>query len=134
MIQIIATSEPNKNILIVKAPEEIQKQIKNMLLILDKPNNNKSLNIQKINYISAVDMAAIVQNIIRYKNNQNPGIAIGDNRTNKIIILENPKIIKDLLEVVKKLDIQKNQFQPAYIIKLKNAKADTIQSLINQIK
>lgn len=133
-IQVKATAHEQGNQLIVRAPEEIQKQIEKMLEVLDKPNNRKTLYIRKINYISANDLSIIIQNIIKYKNKPNPGVAISDSRTNKLILLEEPENMADLQNIIEKLDTKTNQAQPVFIIKLKNAKADNIQNLLNQIK
>ena len=132
MIQVIATSEPNKNVLIVKAPETIQQQIEKILLVLDSPTNNKELYIRKINYISATDLSTIISNIIRYKNGT--GICVGDNNTNKLVILEEKEKLKDLLYVINKIDQKSNMANSSFIIKLKNAKADQISNLLGGIK
>ena len=132
MIQIIATSEPNKNVLIVKAPETIQQQIEKILLVLDSPTNNKELYIRKINYISATDLSTIISNIIRYKNGT--GICVGDTNTNKLIILEEKEKLKDLMYVINKIDQKSNMANSSFIIKLKNAKADQISNLLGGIK
>lgn len=133
-IQVKATSLEEKNMLVVKAPESIQKQIEKMLEIIDKPNNNKELTIVKINYIPATDIANIIQNIIRYKNKTNPGISIGDNKTNKIIILESKENLKDFMDIILKLDTKPNQANPIFITKLKNANSTQLSNLLNQIK
>ena len=132
MIQVIATSEPNKNVLIVKAPETIQQQIEKILLVLDSPTNNKELYIRKINYISATDLSTIISNIIRYKNGT--GICVGDTNTNKLIILEEKEKLKDLMYVINKIDQKSNMANSSFIIKLKNAKADQISNLLGEIK
>lgn len=133
-IQVKATSLEEKNILVVKAPESIQKQIEKMLEIIDKPNNNKELTIVKLNYISATDIATIIQNIIGYKNKTNPGIAIGDNKTNKIIILETKENLKDFMDIILKLDNKSNQTNSIFITKLKNANSTQLSNLLNQIR
>ena len=132
MIQVIATSEPNKNVLIVKAPETIQQQIEKILLVLDSPTNNKELYIRKINYILATDLSTIISNIIRYKNGT--GICVGDTNTNKLIILEEKEKLKDLMYVINKIDQKSNMANSSFIIKLKNAKADQISNLLGGIK
>lgn len=133
-IQVKATSLEEKNILVVRAPESIQKQIEKMLEIIDKPNNNKELIIIKLNYIPANDTATILQNIINYKNKNNPGMSIGDAKTNKLIILESKENIKDLNLIVSKLDTKYNQANPIFITKLKNANSTQLSNLLNQIK
>ena len=133
-IQVKATSLEEKNILVVRAPESILKQIEKMLEIIDKPNNNKELIIIKLNYIPANDTATILQNIINYKNKNNPGMSIGDAKTNKLIILESKENIKDLNLIVSKLDTKYNQANPIFITKLKNANSTQLSNLLNQIK
>lgn len=133
-IQVKATSLEEKNMLVVKAPESIQKQIEKMLEIIDKPNNNKELTIVKLNYIPANDTAIILQNIINYKNKNNPGMSIGDNKTNKIIILESKENLKDFMDIILKLDTKPNQANPIFITKLKNANSTQLSNLLNQIK
>lgn len=132
MIQVIATSEPDKNVLIVKAPEQIQKQIEKILLVLDSPTNNKELYIKKINYIPASDLAIVISNIIRYKNST--GICVGDYNTNKLVIVEEKEKLKDLLYIINKIDQKTNITNSSFIIKLKNAKADQISKLLGELK
>jgi type II secretory pathway component GspD/PulD (secretin) len=132
MIQVIATYEESKNILIVKAPENIQEQVKKILLVLDSPTNKKELYISKMNYIPAQDLATIITNIIRYKNLN--GICVGDIKTNKIVLLEEKENLSRLIKIIKDLDKEYNQKHPSFIIKMKNAKSDNIASLLGQIK
>lgn len=132
MIQVIATSDETKNILVVKAPEEIQSQIKKMIEILDSPTTAKKLYIKKIQYLSATDLATIVNNILRYKNSS--GVCVGEGKTNKIVLLEDENKIKDLVDVINKIDQKSNLSNPSFIIKLKNAKSDNIANLLGGLK
>lgn len=132
--QINVTSDERTNSLIVRAPDSIQIQIQKILEVIDNPMNTKSVEILKINHIPAQDIAQIIQNVINYKYINKPGICIGDNKSNKIIILEENKNIIDLKNIVNKLDIKTNQSNNSLIYKLKNAKPDQISNLLNFLK
>lgn len=132
MIQVIATSDETKNILVVKAPEEIQSQIKKMIEILDSPTTSKKLYIKKIQYLSATDLATIINNILKYKNSS--GVCVGENKTNKLVLLEDENKIKDLIDVIIKIDQKSNLSNPSFIIKLKNAKSNNIANLLGGLK
>ena len=134
-IQVIATSDPITNTLIIKAPDSIQKQIETMLEILDKPNNTKTLYIQKITYIPAQDLAQIIQTVMTFKSQRiNTGIAIADAKSNKIIILDEKDNLQNITNIIKKLDSKYNQKNSTVILNLKQAKPDQIANLLNQIK
>lgn len=132
--QLNVTSDERTNSLIVRAPENIQAQIQKILEVIDNPYNTKSIEIIKINHIPAQDMAQIIQNIINYKYTIKPGLCMGDNKSNKIIILEENKNLIDLKNIVNKLDFKTNQSSNSIIYKLKNAKPDQISSLLNLLK
>lgn len=132
--QINVTSDERTNSLIVRAPESIQIQIQKILEIIDNPKNTKTLTIFKINKIPAVDLATIIQNIMNYKYKEFAGICISENKTNKIILLEEPKNINELSDIIKNLDTNTKYQSNSFIYKLKNAKADQLVNILNSIK
>ena len=132
--QVKATSDERTNSLIVRAPESIQIQIQKILEVIDNPYNTKSLEITKINHIPAQDLSAIIQNVITYKYKSNPGICLGDNKTNKIIILEEPKNLLELREIISKLDTKIIFNDTILIKKLKNANSSQLSNLINNLR
>ena len=132
--QVNATSYEPSNMLIVRAPESIQIQIQKILDVIDNPKNTKSLEIINLNYLSASDVSLIIQNVINYKYKNNPGISIGEPKTNKLIILEEPKNLIELKNIIKDLDNKSISSNNVVLNKLKNAKADQIGNILNQIK
>lgn len=132
--QVNATSYEPSNMLIVRAPESIQIQIQKILEVIDNPKNTKSLEIIKLNYLPASDVSLIIQNVINYKYKNNPGISIGEPKTNKLIILEEPKNLIELKNIIKDLDNKSISSNNVVLNKLKNAKADQIGNILNQIK
>lgn len=132
--QVNATSYEPSNALIVRAPENIQQQIQKILEIIDNPKNTKSLEIIKIEFLPATDISSIIQNVINYKSIKNPGICIGDNKTNKVIILEENKNIIDIKNIIKQLDKKSNINNNILITKLKNANSSQLANLLNSIK
>ena len=132
--QVNATSYEPSNVLIVRAPESIQIQIQKILEVIDNPKNTKSLEIIKLNYSSASDVSLIIQNVINYKYKNNPGISIGEPKTNKLIILEEPKNLIELKNIIKDLDNKSISSNNVVLNKLKNAKSDQIGNILNQIK
>ena len=132
--QVNATSYEPSNMLIVRAPESIQIQIQKILEVIDNPKNTKSLEIIKLNYLPASDVSLIIQNVINYKYKNNPGISIGEPKTNKLIILEEPKNLIELKNIIKNLDNKSISSNNVVLNKLKNAKADQISNILNQIK
>ena len=120
--------------LIVRAPESIQIQIQKILEVIDNPKNTKSLEIIKLNYLPASDVSLIIQNVINYKYKNNTGISIGEPKTNKLIILEEPKNLIELKNIIKDLDNKSISSNNVVLNKLKNAKADQIGNILNQIK
>jgi hypothetical protein len=77
-------------------------------------------------------LATIVNNILRYKNSS--GVCVGEGKTNKIVLLEDENKIKDLVDVINKIDQKSNLSNPSFIIKLKNAKSDNIANLLGGLK
>lgn len=132
--QINATSDERTNSLIVRAPESIQYQIQKILDVIDNPKNTKSLEITKINYISAKELSQILQTIINYKYTKNPGICIGDDKTNKIILLEEPKNLIELKVLINKLDVKTNSYDTTLIKKLKNSNPIQITNILNNLR
>lgn len=132
--QVNATSYEPSNALIVRAPENIQQQIQKILEIIDNPKNTKSLEIIKIEFLPATDISSIIQNVINYKSIKNPGICIGDNKTNKVIILEENKNIIDIKNIIKQLDKKSNINNNVLITKLKNANSSQLANLLNSLK
>lgn len=132
--QVNATSYEPSNMLIVRAPESIQIQIQKILEVIDNPKNTKSLEIIKLNYLPASDVSLIIQNVINYKYKNNPGISIGEPKTNKLIILEESKNLIELKNIIKDLDNKSISSNNVVLNKLKNAKADQIGNILNQIK
>lgn len=132
--QVNATSYEPSNMLIVRAPESIQIQIQKILEVIDNPKNTKSLEIIKLNYLPASDVSLIIQNVINYKYKNNPGISIGEPKTNKLIILEEPKNLIELKNIIKDLDNKSISSNNVVLNKLKNAKSDQIGNILNQIK
>lgn len=132
--QINVTSDERTNSLIVRAPENIQIQIQKILEVIDNPKNTKVLSIIKIQKIPAVDLAIIINNLLNYKYQEKAGFCIGDIKTNKIIILEEPKNIEKILEIITKLDDSPKYNTNAFILKLKNSKPEIISNIMNSIK
>jgi general secretion pathway protein D len=134
MIQIIATSDPNTNTLVIKAPEHIQKQIKEMIEMIDRPQFAMNVEVIKIKYIPATDIANLLQQIINYKYKQSNGKCVGDLSTNKIIILEKQLHIDELKTIINKIDTKPNMSNSVFLKQIKNAKADNIQKILSGIR
>lgn len=132
--QVNVTSDERTNSLIVRAPENIQIQIQKILEVIDNPKNTKSLEIVKINHIPAQDLSQILQTFITYKYTTNPGICIGENKTNKIIILEDQKNLLELKAIINKLDVKTNSSDTTIIKKLKNANSTQISNILNSLR
>lgn len=134
LYQINVTSDERTNSLVVRAPESIQKQIASILEIIDNPKNTKNLIVIKLKHIPANDLSNIIQNLITFKYKENPGICLGDNKTNKIILLEEPKRLEELTKIINDIDTQPKYYSSIFVSKLKNAKADTLANLMNSIR
>jgi len=134
MIQIIATSNPDINTLVIKAPEHIQKQIKEMIELIDRPQFAMSVEIIKIKYIPAKDIANLLQQIINYKYKESNGKCVGDLSTNKIIILEKQNNINELKTIISKIDKEPYMSNSVFLKQIKNAKADNIQKILSGIR
>lgn len=132
--QVMATSDERTNSLVVRAPENIQIQIEKILEVIDNPKNTKNLISIKIKNILATDLSLIIQNLINYKYSMNPGVCIGENKTNKLILLEEPKRLQEITKIINELDTQPKYFSATFIAKLKNSKADNLSNLINSIR
>ena len=132
--QINATSDERTNSLIIRAPENIHIQIQKVLEVIDNPKNTKNSISIKINNILATDLSLIIQNLINHKYNTNPGICIGDNKTNKLILIEEPKRLQEITKIINDLDTQPKYFSKVFIAKLKNAKADNLSNIVNSIR
>jgi hypothetical protein len=132
--QITATSDERTNSLIVRAPENIQTQIQKILEVIDNPKNTKTLTIIKIKNIPANDLAIIIQNLITFKFKELAGVCVGENKTNKIILLEEPKNSIEISDIINKIDTNPKYNSNSFIMKLKNSKADKIANIINSIR
>ena len=131
--RVVATSDERTNALVVRGPESVHNQIEKILQIIDQPNNTKELSVIKINHVPATDMAAIMQNLIIYRQKTNPGICVADPKTNKIIICEEPKFIKEMEKLVALIDSKPEYKSPAFVLKLKNARNDRLADILNKI-
>ena len=72
--------------------------------------------------------------MIAYKYKTNPGICLGDNKTNKIIILEETKNLSELKEIISKLDTKIILNDTILVKKLKNANSTQLSNLLNNLR
>lgn len=131
--QITITSDERTNALIVRAPENVQTQIQKILAIIDQPKNTKELSIIKINHMPAADMAAIVQNLINFRQKSAPGVCVADPKTNKILLCEEPKFIREMEKLIEAMDRKPEYRSPAFVVRLKNARSDQLAAIVQQI-
>lgn len=151
MAQIKVSVDERTNTLIVKAPPEIQKQIETLIKELDNPSNgSKDIKVIPLAYAYASDLAPALQNVMNvYKpiristanlaigstnwdSNIN-GLVLADTRTNQLIIISDKNAISNIEKIAKQLDKKPNEANSAFLVKLKNAKADSVSSIINDI-
>jgi len=132
--QVNVTSDERTNLLIVRAPESIQTQIQKILEVIDNPKNTKTLTIIKIKNIPANDIAMIIQSLLIFKYKELAGVCIGENKTNKIILLEETKNSIEVINIINKIDTNPKYNSNSFIMKLKNSKADAIANVLNSIK
>lgn len=151
MAQIKVSVDERTNTLIVKAPPEIQKQIETLIKELDNPSNgSKDIKVIPLAYAYASDLAPALQNIMNiYKpiriNTANMaigstnwdsninGLVLADTRTNQLIVISDKNAIGNIEKIAKQLDKKPNEANGAFLIKLKNAKADNVSSILNEI-
>lgn len=151
MAQIKVSVDERTNTLIVKAPPEIQKQIEAMIKELDNPSNgSKDIKVIPLAYAYASDLAPALQNVMNvYKpirintanlaigstnwdSNLN-GLVLADTRTNQLIVISDKNAISNVEKIAKQLDKKPNEANSAFLIKLKNAKADNVSTILNDI-
>jgi type II secretory pathway component GspD/PulD (secretin) len=151
MAQIKVSVDERTNTLIVKAPPEIQKQIEILIKELDNPSNgSKDIKVIPLAYAYASDLAPALQNVMNiYKpiriNTANMaigstnwdsninGLVLADTRTNQLIIISDKNAILNIEKIAKQLDKKPNEANSAFLTKLKNAKADSLSSMLNEI-
>ncbi len=151
MAQIKVSVDERTNTLIVKAPPEIQKQIETLIKELDNPSNgSKDIKVIPLAYAYASDLAPALQNVMNiYKpiriNTANMaigstnwdsninGLVLADTRTNQLIIISDKNAILNIEKIAKQLDKKPNEANSAFLTKLKNAKADSLSSMLNEI-
>lgn len=131
--QITITSDERTNALIVRAPESVQAQIQKILEIIDRPKNTKELAVIKIKHVPATDMAMIIQNLINHRQKNDPGVCVADQKTNKIILCEESKFVKEMGAIIDAMDRKPEYRSPAFVARLKNARSDRLADLVNQI-
>ena len=151
MAQIKVSVDERTNTLIVKAPPEIQKQIETLIKELDNPSNgSKDIKVIPLAYAYASDLAPALQNVMNFykpirintanmaigstnwDSNIN-GLVLADTRTNQLIIISDKNAISNIEKIAKQLDKKPNEANSAFLIKLKNAKADNVSSILNDI-
>jgi len=151
MAQIKVSVDERTNTLIVKAPPEIQKQIETLIKELDNPSNgSKDIKVIPLAYAYASDLAPALQNVMNiYKpiriNTANMaigstnwdsninGLVLADTRTNQLIVISDKNAIGNIEKIAKQLDKKPNEANSAFLTKLKNAKADSLSSMLNEI-
>lgn len=151
MAQVKVSVDERTNTLIVKAPPEIQKQIETLIKELDNPSNgSKDIKVIPLAYAYASDLAPALQNVMNiYKpiriNTANMaigstnwdsninGLVLADTRTNQLIVISDKNAINNIEKIAKQLDKKPNEANSAFLIKLKNAKADNVSSILNDI-
>lgn len=151
MAQIKVSVDEKTNTLIVKAPPEIQKQIEILIKELDNPSNgSKNIKVIRLIYTYASDLAPVLQNVMNiYKpiriNTANMaigstnwdsninGVVLADTRTNQLIIISDKSTISKIEQIAKQLDKKPNEANGEFLTKLKNAKADNLSSILNEI-
>jgi type II secretory pathway component GspD/PulD (secretin) len=61
------------------------------------------------------------------------GVVLGDERTNKLIILSDKRTTTNLEKIIKELDKKSNLYDNAMLYKIKNADATLISNLIQSV-
>lgn len=151
MAQVKVSVDERTNTLIVKAPPEIQKQIEIMIKGLDNPSNgSKDIKVIPLVNAYASDLAPALQNVMNvYKpirvntanlaigsanwdSNLN-GLVLADTRTNQLIVISDKNAISNIEKIAKQLDKKPNEANSSFLIKLKNAKADNVSTILNDL-
>lgn len=135
---------------VVRATKENLKLIE--LLTKELDNNKPAVEVKVIavQYILSSDLQPILQNVMSIikpakintsqlsleRNNWNSeqhGVVLADTNNNQIILISDSKTISQLEKLTKSLDVKSATEFNEMIVKLKNAKSDSIANLINSI-
>lgn len=129
-----ASSEDYSNSLIIYTTDTYHKQVSDLLKTLDVDTTTKiETYVHKLNYISAPDFSQIVLNVLSHTKDTNYN-CVPETRTNSVILMCSEKQNENIKLLIKTLDVKSDIIDSQFIYKLKNAKADEIANLLQQLK
>lgn len=128
-----ASHDLYSNSLIVNADVERHSQIVLILKQIDIDSRSSFVNkIFNLKYIPAQDLRLILNNILaKWDNGSNQSYISIDTRTNSLIVHSDR--VNELSVLVKSLDVRAEIRDSAFVERLKNAKAEDVANLINQL-
>lgn len=135
---------------VVRANKDNTKLIDILIKELDNPKPIMNVKVIPLQYAYSLDLQPLLQNIMfslkpnklntselainrsRWDSNQH-GMVLADSNTNQVIIISDDKSISQIEKLIKALDTKTELESNELLIKLKNAKADSLANILNSI-
>lgn len=147
--QIRVTSDDSGKNLIVSAPKEYHPQIKKLILSLDSPGELPEVKVIPLRYAYASDLVPVFSSVLSVIkpvkvsssqfsisskfNVENSSVILSDDRSNQLIIISDKLTNAHIERLVKLVDVKSNFKDSVFINKLKNADANSIGVIINNL-
>lgn len=134
---MIDTSDETRQLIVTDITTNVDKVAK-LIHTLDSAHSTLDVEIYKANYISAVELVHLAEQIVKPFADQNPLIFVPQAETNSIFIVSTPHLIEKSIEVMEDLDLEPKDIKgpigdQIFLYKITNRSAEELIEAMEEI-